>query len=142
MKRKGYKSRRPYLKCNHYNNLGHSVDRCWDLHPELKPKFSRDSKGGHKPFQPSRYKANYVNSVTNQSANGLSTFTSSPIYLINEFASYLHVKQSAKQSVSDLEENKDSSALIGQFGGFLAANKNVSAPNIPGILNAFSSYCK
>jgi hypothetical protein len=77
--------------------------------------------------------------VTNQSANGLSTFTSSPVDLINEFASYLHVKQSAKQSVSDLEENKDSSALIGQFTGFLAANKNVLAPNVPGILNAFSS---
>jgi hypothetical protein len=77
--------------------------------------------------------------VTNQSANGLSTFTSSPVDIINEFASYLHVKQSAKQSVSDLEENKDSSALIGQFTGFLAANKNVLAPNVPGILNAFSS---
>jgi hypothetical protein len=136
---KGYKSRRSDLKCNHCNNLGHSVERCWDLHHELRPKFSRDSKGGHKPFQPSRYKANYVNSVTNQSANGLSTFTSSPVDLINEFASYLHAKQSAKQNGGDLEENKDSSALIGQFGGFLAANKNVSAPNIPGILNAFSS---
>jgi len=98
------------LKCNHCNNLGHSVERCWDLHPELKPKFSRDSKEGHKPFQPSRYKAN---SVTNQSANGLSTFTSSPVDLINEFASYLHAKQSAKQSGGDLEANKDSSALIG-----------------------------
>jgi len=97
------------LKCNHCNNLGHSVERCWDLHPELKPKFSRDSKEGHKPFQPSRYKAN---SVTNQSANGLSTFTSSPVDLINEFASYLHAKQSAKQSGGDLEANKDSSALI------------------------------
>jgi hypothetical protein len=55
---KGYKSRRSDLKCNHCNDFGHSVERCWDLHPELKPKFSRDSKGGHKPFQPSKYKAN------------------------------------------------------------------------------------
>jgi hypothetical protein len=95
-KEKGYKSRRSDLKCNHCNNFGYLVERCWDLHPELKPKFSRDSKGGHKPFQPSKYKANSVNSVTNQSANGLSTFTSSPVDLINEFASYLHAKQSAK----------------------------------------------
>ena len=94
---KGYKSKRSDLKCNHCNNLGHLVERCWDLHPELKPKFSRDGKGGHKPFQPSRYKANSVNSVTtNQSTNGLSTFTSSPVDLINEFASYLHARQSAK----------------------------------------------
>ena len=47
---KGYKSRRSDLKCNHCNNLGHSVERCWDLHHELRPKFSRDSKGGHTLF--------------------------------------------------------------------------------------------
>ena len=133
---KGYKSRRPNLKCNYCNNLGHSVNQCCDLYPELNPKFSRESKRGQKPFQPSQYKAN---SMINQSANGLSTFNSIPVDLINEFASYLHAKQSAKQSASDLEQNKDSSTLIGQFAGFLAANKTVLAPNISGTLNAFYS---
>ena len=132
---KGYKARRPDLKCSHCSNIGHLVERCWELHPELKPKFPRDNKGGYKHPQPSRYKANMI---SNRPASGVSTFTSSPVDLINEFAAYLNAKQNAQQNTSDIEE-KDSSALIGQFAGFLAANKNVSAEDVPGILNAFSS---
>nr|TKR98727.1 hypothetical protein D5086_0000200440 [Populus alba] len=111
---KGYKSRRSDLKCNHCNNLGHSVERCWDLHPELNQSFQETAR------------------------EDISLFNHQ-VDIINEFASYLHAKQGAKQNGGDLEENKDSSALIGQFAGFLAANKNVSALDLPGILNAFSS---
>ena len=113
------------------------MDRCWELHPELKPKFPRDSKGGYPTskggYKPSGYNAN---TVSNYSANG---FTSSPIDLINEFASYIYAKQGTKQNTNIAEENKDSSALIGQFAGFLAANKSVPAEDTQGILNAFSS---
>ncbi|CAL9001094.1 unnamed protein product, partial [Prunus brigantina] len=46
---KVYKGKRPDLRCLYYNNIGHLIDRCWILHPELKPKFenkpSRDYKG-------------------------------------------------------------------------------------------------
>ncbi|KAI5327777.1 hypothetical protein L3X38_027173 [Prunus dulcis] len=30
-----YKGKRPDLKCLHCNNIGHLIDRCWILHPEL-----------------------------------------------------------------------------------------------------------
>jgi len=43
---KSYKGKRPDLKCQHCHNIGHSIDRCWILHPEMKPKFSKDQKGG------------------------------------------------------------------------------------------------
>ncbi|XP_038712677.1 uncharacterized protein LOC120006633 isoform X2 [Tripterygium wilfordii] len=95
---KGNKGRRPELKCTHCNNIGHTMDRCWILHPELKPKFARDNKSAQKRFQSSGYKANHV---TASSTDGLSKFTSSPITLINEFASYLQAKQGYSHQEDD-----------------------------------------
>jgi hypothetical protein len=43
-KDKRNKGRRSDFKCNYCNNLGHSTDHCWVLHPNLKPKFARDNK--------------------------------------------------------------------------------------------------
>ncbi|KAB5516218.1 hypothetical protein DKX38_026866 [Salix brachista] len=55
----------------------------------------QDNKGGYKHPQPSRYKANMI---SNRPASGVSTFTSSPVDLINEFAAYLNAKQNAQQN--------------------------------------------
>jgi hypothetical protein len=42
---KTYKGKQPNLKCQHCHNIGHTIDRCWSLHPEIKPKFMKDHKG-------------------------------------------------------------------------------------------------
>jgi hypothetical protein len=42
---KVYKGKRPDLKCQHCHNIGHKMDRCWSLHPEIKPKFNKNQKG-------------------------------------------------------------------------------------------------
>jgi hypothetical protein len=42
---KVYKGKRSDLKCQHCHNIGHTIDRCWSLHPEIKPKFNKDQKG-------------------------------------------------------------------------------------------------
>jgi len=39
---KAYKGKQPDSKCQYCHNIGHHVDRCWLLHPELKPKFAKD----------------------------------------------------------------------------------------------------
>lgn len=49
--RKLCKGKRPDLKCEYCTAPGHSVDRCWSLHPELKPKFVKDKIGGDKIVQ-------------------------------------------------------------------------------------------
>ncbi|KAI5349736.1 hypothetical protein L3X38_002625 [Prunus dulcis] len=69
-----YKGKRPDLKCLHCNNIGHLIDRCWILHPELKPKFenkpSRDYKGAQ-----TRSHTNKNHAATATSIDGLMNFT-------------------------------------------------------------------
>lgn len=36
---KMYRGKTPHLKCKYCNAYGHTEERCWELHPELKPKF-------------------------------------------------------------------------------------------------------
>jgi hypothetical protein len=31
--------------CKHYNKEGHAEDRCWQLHPEKRPKWFKEKKG-------------------------------------------------------------------------------------------------
>ena len=45
---KTYKGKRPDLKYNYYDTTGHTRDRCWILHLELKPKTLRENKGSQK----------------------------------------------------------------------------------------------
>nr|GFC98663.1 hypothetical protein [Tanacetum cinerariifolium] len=45
LEKKPYKGKHSDMKCGHCNVPSHSVDRCWILHPELKPKFTKDKKG-------------------------------------------------------------------------------------------------
>ena len=32
-----FKGKQSDLKCNYCHNTGHLIDRCWQLHPEIKP---------------------------------------------------------------------------------------------------------
>ncbi|XP_038704707.1 uncharacterized protein LOC120000651 [Tripterygium wilfordii] len=76
-----YKGKRPDLKCQHCHHLGHLVERCWVLHPELKPKFAKD-KGLSKP------RVHVAKTLHGDMVN----YISNPISLINEFATYLQEK--------------------------------------------------
>ena len=46
--KKSYKGKEPDLKCEYCHSPGHTMDRCWSRHPELKPKFGKDKRGGNK----------------------------------------------------------------------------------------------
>lgn len=69
--------------------------------------------------------------TTNTITDGLSNFTSSPVTLINEFATYLQTKQNKN-------ETKNSLAFLGDFLGFVVTNESVLAEETPSILNTFT----
>jgi hypothetical protein len=35
-----FKRKRLDLKCSYCYNIGHLIDRCWQLYPEIKPRFA------------------------------------------------------------------------------------------------------
>ncbi|KAM1547666.1 hypothetical protein PS2_008810 [Malus domestica] len=76
-------------KCFYCNMKGHLREKCWILHPELKPKFDRegrmikDGKGGVTP------KAFHS---TCSSTDGMANFSTNQVSLINEFAAFLQKK--------------------------------------------------
>jgi len=104
---KVYKGKRPDLKCQHCHNIGHTIDRCWSLHPEIKPKFNKDQKGK----SATQHKAN---SATNHTES----FTSSPVALLNEFAHYLQNKHG--QETTPNGGQNQTTTILSQFAGFLA----------------------
>ena len=130
-----YKGKRPDLKCLHCNNIGHLIDRCWILHPELKPKFenkpSRDYKGSQTRSHTTKNHAAAATSI-----DGLMNFTANPANLINEFSAYLHTK---KGSTSEVLTGENQTALLGQFAGFLAESNRVPQGDVPGIMCALST---
>ncbi|KAM1122460.1 hypothetical protein ACFX19_004061 [Malus domestica] len=138
IKEMSYKGKRGDLKCSYCNNGGHSRDRCWILHPELKPKFLRDHKAPLKAAYGSPHKANLAASdlVASVTLDEMLKFTANPVTLINEFFTFIH----KKQGVRDGEEgSSNQTALLGHFAGFLAENKNIASEDIPGILKSFST---
>nr|XP_028963333.1 uncharacterized protein LOC114826719 [Malus domestica] len=92
---KVYKGKNTHLKCKYCNGVGHVEDKCWELHPELKPKFSKDGKmipRSSQQFQP-HYKAQLANAHPSTISQGSMEFTTNPLSLINEFAAYLQSKE-------------------------------------------------
>ncbi|KAM1606975.1 hypothetical protein ACFX1Z_027611 [Malus domestica] len=133
---RGYKGKKPIVKCSYYDTGGQTRDHCWILHPELRPKFSRDNyKGFPKGSHNSSYKANHT--VTTHS-EGAQKFTSNPAILINEFAAFLHKKQGhGDNEGSTSQGDNKQAALLWQFAGFLAENERVTQQDILGILQSF-----
>ncbi|EEF38438.1 conserved hypothetical protein [Ricinus communis] len=84
LKSKAYKGKRPNLKCDYCNSLGHTIDRCWSLHPKMKPKALKDKKGGNSK-QATNYKAHVA-------THKIDSFSSDPTALLKDFASYLQEK--------------------------------------------------
>ncbi|XP_068331447.1 uncharacterized protein [Pyrus communis] len=88
----------PHLTCKYCNGVGHVEDKCWELHPELKPKFSKDGKMILRSF------------IISQ---GSMEFTANPLSLINEFAVYLQSKGHEGGSQAQGNEENNHVAMLG-----------------------------
>ena len=98
-----FKGKRSNLKCAYCNSMGHSKDRCWGLHPELKPKDLQNRHNSHKQiFKP---KANVAAHISEP-------IYTSPMSLLNEFASFLQEKRNQGSEGAAADE---SSAFLNNF---------------------------
>ncbi|KAM2786570.1 hypothetical protein PS2_007446 [Malus domestica] len=135
---KAYKGRNPHLKCKYCNATGHTEDRCWELHPELKPKYNKTMAS--KPSSTVPFKAQHAAHNAISSLNhGLVDFTANPVTLINEFAAYLQAKNHGEAAQASTGEGNNHTALLGKFAGFLADHDHVSQDLAPGIFKVFST---
>jgi len=127
---KAYKGKRPDSKCQYCHNLGHHMDRCWLLHPELKPKFTKDFRR-----QPRRTN-NSKSYLTHNNSNPTEIFSATPGTLISDFANYLQDKQVQGKSTDQQasQDQKQSAALLSHFADFLA---ETDPKNSQGKLLAF-----
>ena len=70
---KVYKGKRP--ECSYCDTLGHTRDKYWILHPELKPKSFKETKGPQRNLNNNAYK---VNHAATSSTEGMMNFTANP----------------------------------------------------------------
>ena len=126
---KSIKGKRLDLKCEHCNAPGHTSDRCWVLHPELKPKFTKDKRGGdHK--RGFNHKANVAAQTTD-------SFFSNPMALLKDFTTYVQEKRGQESLNEAAGQDQDKpTALLSKFAGFLADS---NPENSQGIFTAFTT---
>ncbi|KAM2855117.1 hypothetical protein FF1_025475 [Malus domestica] len=126
-----FASKKADWKCTHCNMKGHLRDKCWILHPELKPKFDKE---GRMIKEGKRINPKALHS-SSSSTSGISNFTENPIDLINEFANFLQRRGGNTQ----IEEATTSTptAMLGKFAGFLAETS--THDNVPGIITALKT---
>ncbi|XP_070660481.1 uncharacterized protein [Malus domestica] len=118
-------------KCTYCNMKWHIREKCWILHPELKPKFDKEGrmiKEGKGIFPKA---LNSTSSLT----GGLPNFTANPIDLINEFASFLHRREGTTEEEEVIFKNP--TTMLGKFAGFL--NETTTQDNVSGIISALST---
>ncbi|KAM1501485.1 hypothetical protein ACFXTO_026964 [Malus domestica] len=136
---KRYKGKNPHLKCLHCDNIGHVRDKCWILHPELKPDFMKDKSA---PKTSRAYpRANTPTSSYINSFDTYQQFTANPTTLLNEFAAYLQQKKGRDEGSVDYEDGS-TTALMGKFAGFLADADCVPQTDLKGIITAFQNALK
>ncbi|KAM2670201.1 hypothetical protein EV1_006165 [Malus domestica] len=129
---KRYKGKNPHLKCLYCDNIGHVRDKCWILHPELKPDFMKDKSASKTSRAYPR-----ANTATSSFINSFDTyqqFTANPATLLNEFAAYLQQKKGRDEGSVDHEDGS-TTALMGKFAGFLADADCVPQTDLKGLYN-------
>ncbi|RVW14453.1 Retrovirus-related Pol polyprotein from transposon RE2 [Vitis vinifera] len=126
---KSIKGKRLDLKCEHCNAPGHTSDRCWVLHPELKPKFTKDKRGGD-------HKCGF-NHKANVAAQTTDSFFPNPMALLKDFTTYLQEKcgQESLNEAAGQDQDKPT-ALLSKFAGFLVDS---NPENSQGIFTAFTT---
>ncbi|KAM2621688.1 hypothetical protein TB2_026408 [Malus domestica] len=130
-----YKGKRPDLKCSHCvkigrPGIGHIKEKCWILHPELKPKFNNDGRAPRNQMKPAYTPQG--NLVCDNVSKNVMNSSSSPITLINEFANFLQQKQGTTN-------HENPAAMLGKFAGFLEQSSSVSQNDVPGIVATIST---
>ncbi|CAN6712609.1 unnamed protein product [Malus baccata var. baccata] len=130
---KVYRGRNTHLKCKYYDVVEHVEEKCWELHPKLKPKFTEDGKMIPRSSHQSHFKAQLaiVHSPPTMS-QGSVEFMKSPLTLINEFAAYLQGKGHGGASSGPNNEGSNHTAMLGKFDWFLAGNEKVPCGEAPG----------
>ena len=121
-------------KCTYCNGNGHIREKCWILHPELRPKFEKENKFSRDAKGPSTAKAYHATSTP---TDRLVNFTSNSAALINEFTAYIQRKRGSLESEDKATQNP--TTLLGQFAGFLSDSESVQQGDIPGIISALST---
>lgn len=107
--KKPFTGKHPDLKCKYCNSIGHSVDHCWSLHPKLKPKFTKDKKEGDKK--------RVTNRKAHLATHTIESFSSSPVTLLNDFASFLQEKHGLG-TVQEGAGHEEPIALLSKFARF------------------------
>ena len=102
---KPYKGKRIELKCHHCHNIGHSIGRCWILHPELKLDSDK-KKSSQRSYDTKSHVA--TAHFTNTSSSNVENFSTNPFTLLNDFAAYLKEKGDTAMTASA----SDSVALL------------------------------
>ncbi|KAB5561338.1 hypothetical protein DKX38_006295 [Salix brachista] len=121
MKSKPYKGKRPDLKCTHCHNLGHTVGRCWTLHPELKRDFDKE-KGPQRGYE---HRAHAAACTTGKIPSiDAMNFSSNPAALLSDFATYLKEKS---DTISADSSTSDPTALLGQFADMISSPAPISS---------------
>ncbi|KAM1360020.1 hypothetical protein ACFX2F_046924 [Malus domestica] len=126
-----FKGRRSNWKCTYCNGGGHVREKCWILHPELRPKFEnrsfRDVRGSLNHSQTHAPRAYHAIST---SSNELVNFTNNLVDLTNKFAAYIQRKKGSTESEDQAIGNPI--ALLRKFAGFLANSECVPQRDISG----------
>ena len=96
-----YKGKNTHLKCTYYDGGGHVKEKCWILHLELKPKFTKEEKMIPSSHFKSQHAANFMD------------FIASPMTLINEFVAYLQTKGHGNAASTSQTEDRGHTAMLG-----------------------------
>lgn len=139
---KSFKSKKPNITCSYCGQKKHTRDRCWVLHPHLKPKFSKD-KGSQNSEANAAVCSNPVpNDI-------MANFTSNPSALLGQFATYLqqhgssgNITQNGGASQTDAHANIATNPLVllGHFASFLQhLGKSENSP-LDGTVASGSSH--
>lgn len=124
--KKTYKGKRPDLKCEYCHSLGHTIDRYWSLHPELKLKSGKDKKGGDQKRG--------LNHKAHLATHSAEMFSSNPIALLNDFNNYLQAKHGQGVVQNEDQRHNEPAAFLSKFADFLA---DANGENNQGIMTAF-----
>nr|TKS09229.1 hypothetical protein D5086_0000095240 [Populus alba] len=108
-------------------------DRCWLLHPKIKPTFAKELR------RPPRHTNNYKSYLANNHANSTESFSTTYATLIFDFANYLHGKhgQGKSHDESTSQDHKQPISLLSHFADFLAeADQKNSQGNLIAFMTA------